>query len=245
MLFQIIARLSGGRTKTIINRDETSVLQTVVIPFLKNGVLQDHWGNKKISYQVLEVEIYGTIDKFDKKSGKPLDKFIKGCKNRYKTFEKKAQSILNVHAEKVFIVMPIQGKKTGSQEDQRIFSEFTKRFETIEKVLQDFNCVAIRIDREYAIKNLAERIRTEIEVAKFLIADLTDERPSCYYEVGYGEALKKPVIYLASEFSVINTKEKTKIHFDVHHNINFFSNHKELRSKLKSAIDKNKKELFQ
>jgi hypothetical protein len=48
MLFQIIARLSGGRTKTIINRDESTVLQNIVIPFLKNGVLQDRWGGKKI-----------------------------------------------------------------------------------------------------------------------------------------------------------------------------------------------------
>lgn len=244
MYFQIIAVQSGSRTKSIINKTETEVLTNYVIPFVKDGILTEKWGDKSISYQVLELKIYKTSNKWDKKSKTPLESFVKGSKNSYRSFEKKANQMLTKHVEKVFVVTPIQGKETGNQEEQRIYQEYNKRFECIESLLQEFNCVAIRIDKEFTIKNLAERIRSEIKDSKFVIADLTDERPSCYYEVGFSEALGKQVIYIGSEYSVINTKEKTKIHFDIHHNIQFFSNHKELVTKLRSAIQKNKSELF-
>ena len=54
MHFQTIARQSGGRKKTIINKNETSTLQNIVIPFIQQGVLQEKWGKQTISYQVLK-----------------------------------------------------------------------------------------------------------------------------------------------------------------------------------------------
>jgi nucleoside 2-deoxyribosyltransferase len=91
---------------------------------------------------------------------------------------------------------------------------------------------------------LVKRIKEEIERAQFVIADLTDERPSCYFEAGYAEALKKPTIFIASKESVVNPKTPTRIHFDIHRNVNYFVNQAELRSKLKAAIEKNTKILF-
>lgn len=244
MFYQIIALQSGSRTKTIINKEYSEVLQNYVIPFVKNGVLEEIWGKKKVAYQVLELRIYKTETKWDKKEGKKLEAFIKGKSNCFKSFEKKAKELINTRIIKVFIVTPIQGKEKGNQEEQRIYTEYNNRFLEIEQCLKKHGCTAIRIDKEFTIKNLAERIRKEIHDSSFVIADLTDERPSCYYEVGYAEALSKPVIYFASDYSVIDTKMKTKIHFDIHNNINYFSNHGELVSKLNSSIEKNKKELF-
>lgn len=34
------------------------------------------------------------------------------------------------------------------------------------------------------------------------------------------------------------------IHFDIHMNMNYFTNHAELTEKLRNAIEKNRKELF-
>jgi len=240
MWYHLVAILSGGRTKTVNNKEETEILQSYVIPFLQNGVLEESWGKKKFNYQALELRIYKTNECYSKKNGINFDKFIHGKSNVFKRFEIKAKSIINKKVNKVFVVTPIQGKESGSQEDQRIYKEYNARFEKLESLLRDYGCTAIRIDKEFTIKNLAERIRKEIQKSTFVIADLTDERPSCYYEVGYAEALKKAIIYVASEYSVIDTKQKTKIHFDIHNNVNHFTNLRELEQKIRSTLDKNR-----
>ncbi len=94
------------------------------------------------------------------------------------------------------------------------------------------------------MEQLVARIKYEIEKADFIIADLTDERPSCYFEAGYAEALKKPIIYIASEQSIIEPSNLTKIHFDVHMNVNKFSNMTEMIKKILNVIDKNKNIIF-
>ncbi|HVZ83188.1 MAG TPA: hypothetical protein VG893_05890 [Terracidiphilus sp.] len=244
MYFHAIAILPGGRRKSIVNKSDDQILTEIVIPFVRNGVIQARWGKSMQSYQVLELRIFGTAGRWHKGSGIPLDKFIGKAKNRYSTFEKRAQKALGVAVHRVFIVMPIQGEQYGSQDEQRIWREFDARFEAIETLLGKYQAVAIRIDKEHTLDELVKRIKDEIEKARFVIADLTDERPSCYYEAGYAEAMKKPTIYVASKESVVSPKTATKIHFDIHRNVNFFVNIKELRKKLKEAIDKNYDQLF-
>ena len=115
----------------------------------------------------------------------------------------------------------------------------------IESVIASSGGVAIRIDKEHPLEDLVGRIKKEIKGAIFVIADLTDERPSCYFEVGYAEALDKPLIYIASKQSVAKPGTQTKIHFDIHMNVQFFTNHGELKEKLTSAIKKNRATLFE
>ena len=119
-----------------------------------------------------------------------------------------------------------------------------ERFEAIESVIAKFNGVAIRIDKEHPLEDLVGRIKKEIRDAAFVVADLTDERQSCYFEAGYAEALPRPIVYVASKQSVLKPGINTKIHFDIHLNVQFFTNHKELKDKLSEAITKNKKHLF-
>jgi hypothetical protein len=60
-------------------------------------------------------------------------------------------------------------------------------------VISGFSCVAIRIDKEHPLEDLVGRIKEEIRNALYIVADLTDERPSCYFEAGFAEALGRPV----------------------------------------------------
>ncbi len=244
MRFHAIATLSGGRRKVIVNKTEEQILTDCVIPFVSTGVMKAKWGSKVQSYQVLELRVYRTDTAWVKPSGVPLEQFIGKAPNRFKMFERRAKASLSVSAHRVFIVMPIQGDQYGTQDEQRVSAEFDKRFEVVEKLLGKHDAVAIRIDKEHTLDELVKRIKEEIERAQFVIADLTDERPSCYFEVGYAEALRKPVIYVASKESVVNPKTPTKIHFDIHRNINTFVNHKQLREKLDESIKKNRKRLF-
>ena len=108
-----------------------------------------------------------------------------------------------------------------------------------------YDCVAIRIDKEHPLEDIVGRIKAEIRKAHFVVADLTDERPSCYFEVGYAEALGKPTIYIASKDSVAKPNTKTHVHFDIHMNVHYFTNHGELCEKLKGAINKNSSRLFE
>jgi hypothetical protein len=242
--YQIQAILSGNRTKTIINKNENSTLTEFVIPFMSNGTIELNWGNSKYTYQVLELRIFKTKNAWDKKGGIKFEVFTNKSRNIYSSFEKKVASILRSKTHPVFIIMPIQGDKFGTQNDQRIFKEFELRFQQIENLLQDFDCTAIRIDKEYPLDELVKRIKQEIERSLFVIADLTEERPSCYFEAGYGEAKGKPIIYIASKESVVATGRSTNIHFDIHRNVNYFSNHDEMKEKIKNVIEKNKDRLF-
>lgn len=243
MPFQTIAILSGDRQKTIPNRSEAEVLSEIVIPFIANGVITAKWGKKLQTYQVLELRVYETKDPWNKVKG-PIADVIKGKKNVYKRFGDKATALLSSNKPKVFVITPIQGEKHGDQEQQRIFKEYDSRFEAIEAVVSESGAVAIRIDKEHALEDLVGRIKKEIRGSQFVVADLTDERPSCYFEAGYAEALGKKVIYVASKQSVAKPGTPTKIHFDIHMNMHYFTNHDELKDKLASAIAKNKKVLF-
>jgi nucleoside 2-deoxyribosyltransferase len=243
MPFQTIAILSGDRQKTIPNRTEAEVLSEIVIPFIANGVITAKWGAKVQSYQVLELRVFETKEGWNKVKG-PIATVIKGKKNIYKRLGDKAEALLSSKKPKVFIITPIQGEKHGDQEQQRVFKEYDLRFEGIESVLSDAGAIAIRIDKEHALEDLVGRIKKEIRGAQFVVADMTDERPSCYFEAGFAEALGKKVIYVASKQSVVKPGTATKIHFDIHMNMNFFSNHEELKEKLGKAVEKNRPALF-
>lgn len=243
MPYQTIAILSGDRQKTIPNRTEAEVLSEIVIPFIANGVITARWGAKVQSYQVLELRIFETKEAWNKVKG-PIANVIKGKKNVYRRFGDKAESLLSSKKPKVFIITPIQGEKHGDQEQQRVFKEYDLRFEAIESVLSAAGAIAIRIDKEHALEDLVGRIKKEIRGAQFIVADMTDERPSCYFEAGFAEALGKKVIYFASKQSVVKPGTPTKIHFDIHMNMNFFTNHGELKEKLSNAVEKNRAVLF-
>lgn len=245
MKYHAIAVLPGGRTKSIVNRTEEQIFSEVVLPFVSSGVIELDWGDKARAYQVLELRVYKTREPWYKKAGISLDEFLKSSKNVFSKFKSRAEKSLGVGAHRVFVIMPIQGEKYGTQDDQRIFREYDQRFEAIEKVLAESKCVAIRIDKEHPLDEVVSRIKQEIGDAQFVVADLTDERPSCYFEAGYAEALGRPIIYIASKESVVHPGVKTRVHFDVHMNVNSFSNHDEMCEKLKRCINKNKEILFQ
>ena len=243
MPFHAIAVLSGNRQKTIPNKSEERLLSEVVLPFVSKGIIAAKWGKTTQSYQVLELRVYETQSSWDKRTG-ALSDLIKGKRNQFTRFKAKAEKLLGKNSPRVFVIMPIQGEKHGTQEDQRVYREFDERFVAIETVIATFGGVAIRIDKEHPLEDLVGRIKKEIRDSAFVVADLTDERQSCYFEAGYAEALPRPVIYVASKQSVLEPGAPTKIHFDIHMNVQYFTNHGELKAKLGDAITKNKDRLF-
>lgn len=143
-----------------------------IVPFFASNTITMKWG-KTQRRQALELRVYKTRASYYKKGGVPFD-----------DYRAKTQLAPTTRA---FVVMPIQGEKYGDQDQQRIHKEYDERFDALEEVLGDLDCYAFRIGKEAPLDGLVDRIKDEIRKASFTVADLTDERPSCYFEVGFAE----------------------------------------------------------
>lgn len=72
-----------------------------------------------------------------------------------------------------------------------------------------------RIDRDPPGEPVITGIQALIRAADIVIADLTWERPNCYYEVGYAHALRKPMILTARRDHAPEADPKGgRVHFD-------------------------------
>lgn len=241
-VYQIQAQLPAGQSKTLSNRSHEEAVE-IVTEFIQDGTLTSRWGNKTQTRQAYELRIFETEDRWDRRKGK-LEEFVRGKRNAFPRLEREAKKRLPQKRTRVFVVMPIQGDRYGTQSEQNVHREYDERFELINETLQEFGCVSIRIDKESPLGGLVDRIKDEIRRARFVVADLTDERPSCYFEAGYAEALGKPVIYMASRESIMRPGAETKIHFDIHQNIRLFTNHDQLADALRNAVERNKDALL-
>lgn len=236
----IVATLAGGNTKLVENKTEAEVVSNFIVPFLTDSTITTTWGTQQ-TRQALELRVYQTDRPYSRKTSGDFESFVSGRRNRYKTLAKKAEKLIEeTKKARVFVVTPIQGDEYGPQEEQRIYREFDERFKVLEKTLNKLGCVAIRIDKEQPLDGMVDRIKEEIRRSAFVIADLTDERPSCYYELGYADGLDVPAICVASQDSVLQPGHKTRIHFDVHRQVLRFSNHHQLQQKVRAAFEKNR-----
>jgi hypothetical protein len=89
----------------------------------------------------------------------------------------------------------------------------------------------VRVDEAHFTGPIMEQVLRRIETAYFIVADLTNERPNCYYELGVAHALKKTVIHIIDK--------TTRKHFDVQgHPFIEFTDVEHLRRQLRERIVK-------
>jgi hypothetical protein len=92
----------------------------------------------------------------------------------------------------------------------------------IKPTVERFQFAIERADEISHTGVITEEILRAITRSRFVVADLSDARPNCYYEVGYAHSLRKPVIILA--------KEDTERHFDIStYKWNFWKDYKDLK----------------
>jgi len=89
--------------------------------------------------------------------------------------------------------------------------------------------VCEKVDESAFAGDIVARIQEGIRDARFVIADLSEEKPNVYLEVGYAWGLNKPVILIA--------REGQRLHFDLsHHKCLFYSTIGRLSSDLERLI---------
>lgn len=105
----------------------------------------------------------------------------------------------------IFIIMPMDKNKHDTEKSADIWHVYT----TIKTAAQMSGFRAERVDYIRGAASIDNKIYEHIEKAEVIIADLSYERPNCYFELGYAKALGKDMIIIA--------RQGTKIHFDVEH----------------------------
>lgn len=103
----------------------------------------------------------------------------------------------------IFVIMPMM-----KDSDKKI-THIHNTYFTIKGVAEEVGYRARRVDEIAGSKSIDSKIYEHIKKAELIIADLTYERPNCYFELGYAIALGKDI--------VIISKQGTKIHFDADH----------------------------
>jgi guanylate kinase len=100
---------------------------------------------------------------------------------------------------------------------------------TIKRVARNYKFQAGRVEDYFDFQQVDRKILNHIKLAEYIIADLTFERPNCYYEIGFAHALEKKVILTAMK--------PTKVHFDIStFPIIFYDTFSELERRLKDVF---------
>lgn len=119
-----------------------------------------------------------------------------------------------------FIMMPINGDDPDNEDVCDAYKE----------CFLQFGIVAIRADDIEHEDIITKKIIEQIKTSEFLVGDLSHERPSVYYEIGYAHSLGRRVI--------LYRKAGTKIHFDLAaYNCREYKNKKELKSLLLKRLE--------
>jgi nucleoside 2-deoxyribosyltransferase len=71
----------------------------------------------------------------------------------------------------------------------------------------------LRLDDDPRAGLIDDRIRVDIQSARFVVVDLSHDNAGAYWEAGYAEGLGKPVIYTCEEKKFI----ENQTHFDTNH----------------------------
>jgi hypothetical protein len=182
-----------------------------------HGVMPASQEEREVDLRTVEKEFRNDVESIEEKLDliAPSQENIAGA-----IIASQVASVRKYRPNTAFIMMQIDETNAESEDVKN----------GIKDVFKEFRITAIRSDEIEHSDIATQRILDEIATSEFLIADLTGERPSVYYELGYAHALeKRPILY---------RKQGTKLHFDILvHNCPAYKNVTDLKKKLRARLE--------
>jgi len=100
----------------------------------------------------------------------------------------------------------------------------------VKPLAQEFGFKVVRVDEIQDGGNISSQVLENIARSQIVFADLSGERPNCYYECGYAHALDKEIIF--------SIHKGETIHFDLaSYRFIQWDTAMELREKLRERLD--------
>jgi hypothetical protein len=107
--------------------------------------------------------------------------------------------------------------------------ELEDAYDSIKEVCAEVGYSALRVDESNKEERIIPMIEQGIRDAAFVIADVTEERPNVYYELGLADGLGKR--------KVVTAREGTTVHFDLFDiPILYWRNQKQLKENLRDRL---------
>lgn len=229
----------GNRDLFISNWEEESIIEKILIPFFNGHIitLTDE-GGKQPAINLKgssELRIYSTKEKLNHTNGSIKEQMlspnfeVNDCteeiinKARTSRISSESRSILekNLSSEKnqVFVIM-----KLGDDDLDSAYEV------VIKPVFQELGITVIRGDEIQDSGKISDQVLENIATSKFILSELSGERPNCYYETGFAFALGKKII--------LTIHKRDKVHFDLSDNRFIeWNTPLELRNQLKARMN--------
>jgi hypothetical protein len=215
MYFHVYINLGNEDHYWWLNLDYDTLVQRVVIPYINNQVSSIMMGQERAMFNfasIAYVIIYKTHDRlneegFDFNSGNTppeltdhectqdiVDQFL--LSKSPVQFKSVLQTLFTPTIPQVFVIMKFEDKYLDSAYEG-----------TIKPLIKKFKYTPLRIDEVQDSGRITNQILEEIARSEIVLADLTGERPNCYYEAGFAHAIGKEMIF--------TIRKGDSIHFDL------------------------------
>lgn len=173
-------------------------------PFYAIGHIRDDENSPIFLLEILDYEFNKGKFIFTYKFIKKIPELnTKGIKTKMlvdyidlKDIEKYISNQLPKSKKKMFVIMPFDDKYIESAYNLAIKDPAMAQ-----------GIEVIRVDEIEDSGKISEQILEGIQQSDLIYADLTNERPNCYFELGYALALQKEII--------LTVKKGDRIHFDL------------------------------
>jgi hypothetical protein len=150
------------------------------------------------------------------------EQVLKSLSTDWNDFANRTVSLVEkiVTSPSVFVIMSFKPTKS-----------YLDLYTSIKRVCDKYEYIARRVDESNVLKRIVPEITKQVKQCAFVIADVTEERPNVFYELGFADGIGKEVILVA--------KEGTKLPFDINDvPVLFWDSFTEFEEELTKRVEK-------